>query len=125
MAVAIQEAEGRDDTDPKVRESLRVPLRLNWRLWTIFQAELTSEDNQLPADLSENMLTLCRFIDKHTVDTLVQPTPERLMVLIDLNRNIASGLLTTPEAAQEEAPEQAPSDLPPEDAPRISISEDV
>ncbi|MBL4615608.1 MAG: flagellar biosynthesis regulator FlaF [Magnetovibrio sp.] len=93
IAVALQDAEGRDMSDPKVRAALREPLRLNWRLWTIFQAELLREDTDLPEDIRVNMLTLCNYVDKHTVKCISQPTAENIAGLIDINRNIASGLM--------------------------------
>ncbi len=76
------------------RTAMREALRLNWRLWTIFQADLTvaAEGQDQPSDIHLNMLTLCQFVDKHTVAALSEPTPERLQVLIDINRNIAAGL---------------------------------
>ena len=76
------------------RNAMREALRLNWRLWTIFQADLTVaiENQGTPSDVHLNMLTLCQFVDKHTVAALTEPTPERLQVLIDINRNIAAGL---------------------------------
>lgn len=93
IAVALQDAEGKDMTDPKVKAALRDPLRLNWRLWTIFQAELLREDSDLPEDIRMNMLTLCNYIDKHTVKCISEPTAENIAGLIDINRNIASGLM--------------------------------
>jgi flagellar protein FlaF len=39
------------------------------------------------------MLTLCKFVDEHTVDTLKSPEPEKIRTLIEINRNIAAGLL--------------------------------
>ncbi len=76
------------------REAMREALRLNWRLWTIFQADLTValESQAEQSEVVLNMLTLCQFVDKHTVASLGEPTPERLQVLIDINRNIAAGL---------------------------------
>jgi flagellar biosynthesis activator protein FlaF len=76
------------------RNTMRDALRLNWRLWTIFQADLTvaMENATTPSDIHMNMLTLCQFVDKHTVAALSDPTPEQLQVLIDINRNIAAGL---------------------------------
>ena len=94
MAVAIESNPGED---LKSRNSIRETLRLNWRLWTIFQAELTVGNSQVPDDLRENMLTLCKFVDNHTVETMSHLTPENIAVLIDLNRNIASGLLASLE----------------------------
>lgn len=116
MAVALQDAEGKDIMDPKVRASLRDPLRLNWRLWTIFQAELLREDSDLPADIRTNMLTLCNFVDKHTVKCLADPTGDNIVALIDINRNIASGLLQVPEDARSEiAKKQSKSNTLPDD----------
>ena len=76
------------------RTAMRDALRLNWRLWTIFQADLTVaiEAQDQPSEVMLNMLTLCQFVDKHTVASLSEPSPERLQVLIDINRNIAAGL---------------------------------
>ena len=98
MAVAI---ESNPADDLKSRNAIRETLRLNWRLWTIFQAELTVGNSQVPDDLRENMLTLCKFVDNHTVETMSDLTPEKIAVLIDLNRNIASGLLASLEEATE------------------------
>ena len=74
--------------------------RLNWRLWTIFQAELTAPDCPVPAEIRQNMLNLCNFVDKRTVEILAEPKPELLTVLININRNVAAGLLTEPAQGQ-------------------------
>ena len=98
MAVAIESGPAED---LKSRNAIRETLRLNWRLWTIFQAELTVGNSKVPDDLRENMLTLCKFVDNHTVETMSNLTPENIAVLIDLNRNIASGLLASLEEPAE------------------------
>ena len=67
-------------------------LRYNQRLWTLFQSELMSQDNPLPSELKNNLLALIAFIDKRTFDTISYPEAAKLDVLIDINRNIASGL---------------------------------
>jgi flagellar protein FlaF len=77
-------------------EALRRAARLNWRLWTIFQAEISRPDSTMPAEMRTNMLNLCNFIDKRMVDILADPKPEMLDVLININRQIAAGLLTSP-----------------------------
>lgn len=87
------------------KDARKASLRLNWRLWTIFQAELTTERSDVPEDLRINMLTLCKFVDKHTVGALVNPTPEAITILIDINRNIAAGLAQIPPGAETDAPE--------------------
>jgi flagellar protein FlaF len=71
-------------------------VRVNWRLWTILQADLLGQECPLPDDLRGSLLSLARFIDKHTVDIIADPKPEKLDVLISINRELAGGLFTTP-----------------------------
>lgn len=142
MAKAIEEYAHCDVSLPKSREILREPLRLNWRLWTIFQAELINgmdqADDTMAPEIRTNMLTLCQFIDKHTTQALADPTPERLAVLIDINRNIASGHLENAAAINEEQAAQegekafepaetssAQPESPSDDKPLSGFSEEV
>ena len=82
--------------DPETREQIREALRLNWKLWTIFQAELWAEQDGGPSvEVRSDILNLCKFIDKHTVDSISKPTPEKISTLIDINCQIANGLLAT------------------------------
>ena len=88
----------------------RAALRLNWRLWTIFQSDVSGVENPLSDDIKQNILSLSVFVDKHTVDALANPEGRKLKVLIDINRNIASGLMTSPAAAATPpAPKQPPT----------------
>jgi flagellar protein FlaF len=80
-------------------------VRLNWRLWTIFQSDLSEPETDLPPELRSNMLTLCNFVDKRTVEILSDPKPQSLDVLININRNIAAGLLAESAAATQAAEE--------------------
>ena len=107
LATAI--VHGNDD-DKETKEARKDALRLNWRLWTIFQAELTQDRPDLDTEIHHNMLTLCQFVDKHTVGALFKPTADALSVLIDLNRNIASGLLNMPEDESAEAKAGKPAE---------------
>ncbi len=74
-------------------DAYRAALRLNWRLWTIIQADVSSVENPLPDEIRQNILSLSVFIDKHTVNALAEPSGSKLRVLIDINRNIAAGLM--------------------------------
>lgn len=76
--------------------ALRSAVRLNWRLWTIFQAEISQPDCPMPAGIRSNMLNLCNFVDKRIVEILAEPKPELADALININRQIAAGLLTNP-----------------------------
>ena len=88
-------------------DAFRAALRLNWRLWTIIQADVSSEESLLPDDVRQNILSLSVFIDKHTVDALAEPVGRKLRVLIDINRNIARGLMESADEvddAEQETP---------------------
>jgi flagellar protein FlaF len=73
-------------------ERLDNALRHNQRIWTLFQAELTSPDNPLPAEIRQNLLSLSAFIDKRTFDVMAFPEPRKLDILISINKNLAAGL---------------------------------
>lgn len=118
-----------DFTEAGDRRKMRDAIRLNLRIWTIIQAEQTAGDNQLPEPIRQNILTLCKFIDKHSVDAMVEPTPEKAAVLININRNIAAGLLgsTDDEIDNLEAPEgtQIADQSTEADAPKDQAAEPV
>ena len=80
-------------------EALIQALRYNQQLWTIFQVELAEKDHPLPKDLRLSLLRLSQFVDRRTFDVMASPAAEKLSILIDINRNIASGLLQQAEAA--------------------------
>jgi flagellar biosynthesis activator protein FlaF len=80
-------------------------LKYNQRLWCIFQAELENSANALPPALKRDLLRLIAYIDKRTLEVLAYPAPEKLTILININRNIAAGLRTRP--AQAESGEEA------------------
>ena len=83
--------------DPEDTNAIRDATRLNWRLWTIFQAELSAPDCPMPVEIRQNMLNLSNFIDQRMVEILATPKPELLDFLIIIYKQIASGLLAAPE----------------------------
>ena len=105
MAAAIQ---GGPVEETETKRRIRDTLRLNWRLWTIFQSELTTSPGQVPEEIRMNMLNLCQFVDKHTIDAIADTTPEKVAVLIDMNRNIASGLLESLQEGNQAAVPEVP-----------------
>ncbi|HEY9078891.1 flagellar biosynthesis regulator FlaF [Magnetovibrio sp.] len=110
IATALEKVASADDlAQPGARRELRDAIRLNWRLWTIFQAELTLETNPVPFDLRQNMLTLCQFVDNHTIVCMSELNPEQIKTLIDINRNIAQGLLEGLNNTLDNAPQNAPN----------------
>lgn len=81
-------------------EEFAKALRFNHLLWTIIQADLTEPDNQLPPEIKANVMSLSIFVDKQTTKALRSSVAADLDVLININRNLAAGLRTTPETAQ-------------------------
>ena len=79
---------GTSDGPAKLNEALRH----NLRLWTLFQAELARPDHQMPVDLRVRLLKLSAFIDRRTFELMAHPEPEKIQILININRHVASGL---------------------------------
>jgi flagellar protein FlaF len=73
-------------------EALREALRLNQRLWSIFQAALSEPDCPLPKDVRENVLTLSLMIDRHVMARLADLDGSKIQPILDINRAIAEGL---------------------------------
>jgi flagellar protein FlaF len=71
----------------------RAALRRNWRLWTIFQANLLDPACQVPQETRRNLLGLANFIDRQTAKLLADGDPDGIDVLININRQISEGLL--------------------------------
>ncbi|HPT70586.1 MAG TPA: flagellar biosynthesis regulator FlaF [Syntrophomonas sp.] len=77
---------------PNHDHNLSEALRINQRLWSILQAELTHDDNPLPIQIRQDILSLSIFIDKRIIEVMAYPAPEKLKILIDINMNLAAGL---------------------------------
>lgn len=95
---------------PADLDNLTNAVRINWRLWTIFQAELTEPTNPLPREIRQNLLSLAAFVDKQSMALLAEPKVEGLDVLININRQIAAGLSESAQreqSAAQAAPVQA------------------
>jgi len=52
---------------------------------------------------------------KRSTDILVDTTPEKISALIEINRNIAAGLMRQPKAAESKTPETPPAATDPTD----------
>ena len=86
------------------REEILAAARLNWRLWTILQSALLEPECSVPAHVRNNMLSLARFVDKQTVEVFSEPRPDKLDILISINRELAAGLFTNPDLPHPPAP---------------------
>jgi flagellar biosynthesis activator protein FlaF len=90
----------------------RAALRRNWRLWTIFQANLVDPACTVPIETRRNLLGLANFIDRQTARLLANGEPDGIDVLININRQISEGLLDGQRATLARVPPQpAPASI--------------
>lgn len=94
-------------------------LRHNQNLWTMFQAALVDPENPLPAQLKETLKGLSIYVDRRTLRALGNQSPELLNVLININKEIAGGLMDSykRDQAAEQAKQQAPTGAAADAAP--------
>lgn len=92
LYAAQQLAAIRDGWDSK-RIELDAALLNNRKLWSVLLATVTRNDNPLPAALRQNVANIGIFVMKQTVELMNDPKPEKLGSLININRELAAGLL--------------------------------
>lgn len=89
----IGASQGIADGDTK---RLNDALSFNQRVWTILAAEATADENPLPADIKQGIGNLGVFVLRSCVDTMIEPTPEKIATLVGINNEIAAGLQGNP-----------------------------
>lgn len=85
----------REDREQKLNDALKY----NQLIWSIFQGELRKDDNPLDKELRANLLQLSALVDRQIFETMGDPSPEKLNLVIDINNNIAAGLRQSPGIA--------------------------
>ncbi len=75
-------------------------LLYNRKLWTILVTAVTEPDSPWPQAVRDSIATLGTFTFRRTIDLSIEPAPEKLTALININKELAAGLRTRP-------PEQA------------------
>jgi len=73
-------------------EALREALRLNRRLWSIFQAAISEPDCPLPKAVRKNVLALSMILDRHVMARLADLDGTKIKPILDINRAISEGL---------------------------------
>ncbi|MDO8288990.1 MAG: flagellar biosynthesis regulator FlaF [Parvibaculum sp.] len=71
-------------------------LLYNRTIWTIFATSVTESESQLPKEIRQNIANLSIFVFKRTIEIQSTPAPEMLDVLININRQVAAGLMQKP-----------------------------
>jgi flagellar protein FlaF len=82
----------RDGWDANSAE-LNAALLYNRKLWSIFVTSVTSPENPLPITVRQNVASIGLFVFKQTMTVLADPKPDNLRSLININRELAAGLL--------------------------------
>jgi len=68
-------------------------LLYNRKLWSVFLSEMTDVKNPMPKNVRQNVANIGLFVMNHTVTVMNDPRPQHLGSLININREIAAGLL--------------------------------
>lgn len=97
MKAANKLQEIMDDWESTSHAELDAVLTYNRKLWTVFVDDIVENKEEKPDDLRNNIANLGMFIFKRTIEILAEPEAQKLNILIEINRDIAAGLLTKPE----------------------------
>jgi flagellar biosynthesis activator protein FlaF len=81
-----------DDWDNS-KKQLDPALQYNRKLWTILLAAVTKPENPLPPAIRQNVVNLGVFVMNQTMTITQEAKREQLLPLININRELASGLL--------------------------------
>ena len=83
-----------DDVASGARAKLDDALLYNRKLWSVFLTDMADANHPMPRELRQNVANIGIFVMNHTVSMMSNPRPERLGSLININREIAAGLLS-------------------------------
>ena len=100
-----------DNWDNVNSDLLEQTLKYNRQIWLMFyDTALENPDNPggapRPNDLRSNIINLANFIFKRELDIMAKPEKQKLDILVNINREIAAGLLIKPPSGRTEPPAQ-------------------
>lgn len=76
---------------------LEETLKYNRQIWMMFyDTALENPEGDRPNDLRSNIINLANFIFKREIEIKTNPQKEKLDVLININQEIAAGLMAKP-----------------------------
>ena len=86
--------------DKRTNSSIEETLKYNRQIWILFYDNAINENAQAaqPVPLRTNIINLAGFVFKRSMDILAEPDREKLSILININREIAAGLMAKPSA---------------------------
>lgn len=90
-----------NDWDSITPELLQETLRYNRQIWMMFfdtAIENPEENGETrPNDLRSNIVNLANFIFKREMEILAQPEKQKIDILVNINREVAAGLMSKPK----------------------------
>jgi flagellar biosynthesis activator protein FlaF len=81
------------DTWTESTSKLNEALFFNRQLWSILLASVVENDHPLPREIRQNVANLGVFVMTQTLSIMSEPQPEKLGYLININRELAAGLM--------------------------------
>lgn len=97
LKAARQLEDVRRDWSPGLQPRLDEAVLYNRKLWTIFAAEAANDAHDLPINVKNNIGSISVFVFKRSVELQAAATAEKIDALIEINKNIAAGLMARPE----------------------------
>lgn len=98
--------------NPEDVRNLQDSIRKNQLLWTIIQTEVANDDNPLPPEIRLNIMNLARLVDQQSFACLGDHDIKKLAILIEINRNMALGLMGKPGGEAEQEAQASKPTLP-------------
>jgi flagellar protein FlaF len=88
-------------------------VKANRNLWTFFQASLVEESSHLPDKLKDVLKGLSVYVDRRSLRAMAKQNPQMLNVLININKEVAAGLMESlknfPQAAVQQSTSAPPT----------------
>ncbi len=91
-------ADLQSDLDNASGDLIESTLKYNRQIWMMFyDTALENPENNRPNDLRSNIINLANFIFKREMEIISEPSKQKFDVLININKEIAAGLMTKPK----------------------------
>jgi flagellar biosynthesis activator protein FlaF len=78
--------------DHMVEAEISEAILFNRKLWAILLSAVTSDENPQTVEVRQNIANIGTFVMNQTMELQLNPQPEKLKSLIDINCNLAAGL---------------------------------
>ena len=93
----------RDNLEDANSEIIEETLKYNRQIWVMFyDTAIEDKGTDHTPQLRSNIINLANFIFKRETEIAAAPAPEKFDVLININREIAAGLMGSPAESEAE-----------------------